>query len=131
MTESFTTPGKNIVIAGLLLQLAPLVGITWTIAGMISGFQTLGSSGVGDPAALSGAISTALVGALLGFSLGLIGFVLIGYALLISRFRAPWFFKTLLAISVLWIISFPIGTLFGGLLLFYLISHKSEFIENA
>ena len=40
---------------------APMVGLLGTVTGMIKAFQVLGSSGIGDPSQLSGAIGEVLV----------------------------------------------------------------------
>jgi biopolymer transport protein ExbB len=69
--------GKNIAIIGLLLQLAPLFGLGATVIGMLSAFRTLGSAGVGDPAALSASIGTVLIFTAIGLLLGIIGFFLL------------------------------------------------------
>ncbi len=39
----------------------PMIGLTGTVTGMMSAFATLGSSGVGDPSKLSGAIGEVLI----------------------------------------------------------------------
>jgi len=39
----------------------PMIGLLGTVTGMIKAFSTLGSSGIGDPASLSGAIGEVLV----------------------------------------------------------------------
>ena len=40
---------------------APMIGLLGTVTGMIGAFAVLGSSGIGDPAALSGKIGEVLV----------------------------------------------------------------------
>jgi biopolymer transport protein ExbB len=39
----------------------PMIGLTGTVTGMMSAFATLGTSGVGDPGKLSGAIGEVLI----------------------------------------------------------------------
>ena len=39
----------------------PMIGLTGTVTGMMSAFATLGTSGVGDPSKLSGAIGEVLI----------------------------------------------------------------------
>ncbi len=73
--------GKTVVEAGMLGELAkenakmntyisylsvigvctPMIGLLGTVTGMVRAFATLGSSGIGDPSALSGAIGEVLV----------------------------------------------------------------------
>jgi biopolymer transport protein ExbB len=55
---------------------APMVGLTGTVFGMMSAFDTLGTSGVGDPGALSAAIGEVLVATALGLLLAIPAFVL-------------------------------------------------------
>jgi len=73
--------GKNIVEEGMLSEMGkesaafgtqinylsvigvvtPMIGLLGTVTGMIKAFGTLGSSGIGDPSSLSGAIGEVLV----------------------------------------------------------------------
>ncbi|MDR2513337.1 MAG: MotA/TolQ/ExbB proton channel family protein [Puniceicoccales bacterium] len=55
---------------------APMVGLCGTVFGMMNAFSTLSTSGVGDPAALSGAIGEVLVATALGLLLAIPAFVL-------------------------------------------------------
>lgn len=45
----------------VIAQAGPMLGLLGTVAGMILAFQTLSSSGGGDPSAFAGDISMALV----------------------------------------------------------------------
>jgi len=128
MSEGPTSvAGKTAAIIGLLFQLGPLVGLGLTVTGMIAAFHNLGSTGISDPKVLSVAIGTVLTATMLGLILGCIGLVLISYALVFARVRTPWFFGALIAVALLWILSFPLGTLFGAVLLIYLFLHRAEF----
>ncbi|MES2594161.1 MAG: MotA/TolQ/ExbB proton channel family protein [Verrucomicrobiota bacterium] len=75
---------------GAWLQLAPVFGLVLTVLGMMKAFSTLGADGVGDPAQLSGAIGEVLISTAIGFAVGLIGFVLLGIAILGQGCRARW-----------------------------------------
>ena len=64
------------MVLGGLLTLAPVIGFAGTIMGMMRAFNTLGSSGVGDPKALSHDISVVLVSTATGMILLPVGIVL-------------------------------------------------------
>jgi MotA/TolQ/ExbB proton channel family len=61
------------IVIGSLLTLSPLLGMLGTVIGMMRGFSVLGSSGMKDPGALSGAIGTALFSTAVGLFLCPIG----------------------------------------------------------
>ena len=61
----------------------PMIGLTGTVTGMISAFETLSSSGVGDPSKLSGAIGEVLVATASGLFIAIPAFI--AYYLLRNR----------------------------------------------
>jgi biopolymer transport protein ExbB len=60
-TEEVTQYMKPIDYLSILGATAPMLGLLGTVSGMIKAFQTIGSQGMGDPAALAGNIGEALV----------------------------------------------------------------------
>lgn len=62
---------------------APMIGLLGTVTGMIKAFATLGSSGIGDPAKLSGAIGEVLVATASGLLIAIPAFI--GYYVLRNR----------------------------------------------
>jgi biopolymer transport protein ExbB len=52
----------------------PMMGLTGTVLGMMSAFKTLGTSGIGDPSALAGAIGEVLVATATGLFVAIPGF---------------------------------------------------------
>jgi biopolymer transport protein ExbB len=60
-TEEVTDYMKPIDYLSILGATAPMLGLLGTVSGMIKAFQTIGSQGMGDPAALAGNIGEALV----------------------------------------------------------------------
>lgn len=54
----FSTQINYLSVIGVV---TPMIGLLGTVTGMIKAFSTLGSSGIGDPASLSGAIGEVLV----------------------------------------------------------------------
>lgn len=64
------------MVVGGLLTLAPVLGLAGTVLGMTRAFNTLGSSGTGDPQALSQDISVVLVSTATGVILLPVGIVL-------------------------------------------------------
>jgi len=56
---------------GTIASITPLLGLLGTVVGMISVFSTITSLGVGDPAALAGGISQALITTAAGLSVAI------------------------------------------------------------
>jgi len=54
---------------------APMIGLTGTVIGMIRAFQALGASGIGDPSALAAAIGEVLTATAAGLIVAIPGFV--------------------------------------------------------
>jgi len=61
----------------------PMIGLVGTVTGMMSAFETLGTSGVGDPSKLSGAIGAVLVATASGLFIAIPAFI--SYYLLANR----------------------------------------------
>lgn len=61
----------------------PMIGLVGTVTGMMSAFETLGTSGVGDPSKLSGAIGEVLVATASGLFIAIPAFM--AYYLLANR----------------------------------------------
>ena len=57
-SASFGTQINYLSVIGVV---TPMIGLLGTVTGMIKAFSTLGSSGIGDPSSLSGAIGEVLV----------------------------------------------------------------------
>jgi biopolymer transport protein ExbB len=53
--------GKNLPILNTIGNISPLIGLLGTITGMIVAFESIASSGAGDPKVVAGGISQALV----------------------------------------------------------------------
>lgn len=58
---SRTYLGKNLVVLSTIGNVAPLLGLLGTIIGMITAFEAIAVAGTGDPQAVAGGISQALV----------------------------------------------------------------------
>jgi len=91
--------GKNIVEEGILSEMSkenaafgtqinylsvigvvtPMMGLLGTVTGMIRAFSTLGSSGIGDPSSLSGAIGEVLVATASGLVIAIPAFGMFYY----------------------------------------------------
>jgi len=53
----------------------PMIGLTGTVTGMMTAFETLGSSGVGDPSKLAGAIGEVLIATAAGLFIAIPAFI--------------------------------------------------------
>lgn len=64
------------IAAGAVMMLSPFLGLLGTILGMQKAFHVLGSSGTGDPQALSGAIGETLISTFAGIIIAIPGVLL-------------------------------------------------------
>ena len=74
---------RYLTALGTIASAAPLLGLLGTVTGMMSAFETLGTSGVGDPSKLSGAIGEVLVATASGLFIAIPAFI--AYYLLANR----------------------------------------------
>jgi len=123
MSKSY---GKTLALLGAWLQLAPLLGLIGTVGAMIA---TFGRAANGEPTAegLAVDIWQSMIVTAGGIVLGFMGMIFIAVALFHCRYREPWFFAFLVVISFVWMLYFPIGTVIGVLMLYYLILRHDEF----
>ncbi len=129
MNETPSNNGAFIAKLGAWLQLAQVIGLAGTLAGMMKAFRVLGTSGQSDPARLSKAIREVLVSAAGGIAVALIGVILVIIAVTACRYRAAWMFWFLCIYGGLMIFSyfFPFGLFF----LIYALVKKDEFLRPA
>ena len=78
ITPRFLVAG---IVIGALLTLAPLFGLLGTVFGMIHTFNSLGSSGIAQPAALSQSIGISLISTAAGLFLCPIGIVILALSI--------------------------------------------------
>ncbi len=74
---------KNLPILATVGNIAPLLGLLGTVFGMIKGFQVISTIGVGNPEALAGAISEALLTTAFGLSVAIP--TIVAYNYLVNR----------------------------------------------
>ena len=122
--------GKNIARIGVLLQLGLLIGFAVAAIGMAWAFSVMTPGKPIDKHTMFTFFDVVLVALSIGVILALIGAVLILLALFAARYRAPWFYSRLWAVSVLWLIALPVGTFLGILMMIYLATHSHEFREE-
>jgi biopolymer transport protein ExbB len=70
---------KRLWVLDTAVTLGPLLGLFGTIVGMISSFDVLGSSGTGNPMAVSGGIAHALIATAAGLTIAIVGVALLNY----------------------------------------------------
>lgn len=69
----------NLPMIKTVVNIAPLLGLLGTIAGMISSFQAASKSGLSNPTQVLGGISEALISTATGITLAVIGFLFFNY----------------------------------------------------
>jgi biopolymer transport protein ExbB/TolQ len=72
------------VVAGVIMILAPVIGLLGTVAGMSGAFVQLKSSGSSDPEKLSGAIGTVLKSTAGGLLVSAVAFVVFVILLILT-----------------------------------------------
>ena len=75
----------NLPILRTIVNIAPLLGLLGTIAGMIQSFRAASHSGLSNPTEVLGGISEALISTATGITLAVIGFIFYNYYTNLSR----------------------------------------------
>ena len=70
---------RFIDVLGTIASISPLLGLLGTVVGMISVFATITTHGVGDPGALAGGISQAMVTTAAGLSVAIVSLIFYRY----------------------------------------------------
>lgn len=74
MAKEIAGMNTRIYYLNLIGVVTPMIGLTGTVLGMMNAFKTLGTSGIGDPSALAGAIGEVLVATASGLFVAIPGF---------------------------------------------------------
>lgn len=74
MAKEISNYSTRIYYLNLIGVVTPMIGLTGTVLGMMAAFSTLGTSGIGDPSALAGAIGEVLVATASGLFVAIPGF---------------------------------------------------------
>ena len=69
----------NLPIMKTIINIAPLLGLLGTIAGMITAFRAASAKGLSNPTEILGGISEALISTATGITLAIVGFILYNY----------------------------------------------------
>ena len=118
--------GRKYALWGAWLQVGAVIGLIWTVIGMISSFQNVSPSGT----AMANGISNELTPVLIASVASFIGVILLAVALFRKKYRAAWFFWFLLIYGILIAMNYWEGTVIGGLLIIYLFYKKDEFLGS-
>jgi len=126
------TKGKYLAIWGLVLQAGYIFGIVISIIGMLRAFPQLAdATTIPLQVSLAADITLSLYATAIGITLGIVGAGLLCTALFGVKYRASWFITAMWIMSVLWLITSPIGIILGIIVMFYLSKHKDEFTEQS
>lgn len=79
MTGEAPSLEANLAIIKTIINIAPLLGLLGTIAGMISSFRAASQVGLSNPTQILGGISEALISTATGIGLAVIGFIFHNY----------------------------------------------------
>src|SRR5271165_3083958 len=78
-SNDIQTLDANLPLIKTIVNIAPLLGLLGTIAGMISSFRAASDKGLSNPTEILGGISEALISTATGITLAIIGFVAYNY----------------------------------------------------
>lgn len=70
---------RHLKILGTIVTVAPLIGLLGTVMGMIRAFNVIALQGVGEPGALAGGISEALITTAVGLSIAIPSLIFYNY----------------------------------------------------
>lgn len=70
---------KHLKILGTIVTVAPLIGLLGTVMGMIKAFNVIALQGTGEPGALAGGISEALITTAVGLSIAIPSLIFYNY----------------------------------------------------
>jgi hypothetical protein len=118
--------GRAFALWGAWLQLGAVIGLLWTVVGMVR----ISQSEPASAGALANEISISLITTVIGMIPAFIGVILMAVALFGKKYRARWFFWFLIGYGVLWAVNYPEGTVFGCASIIYLIWKKDEFLAR-
>ena len=79
-----------LAVMGALMQFGPLITLAGTVRGMIQAFQSMGSSGIGDPSGLAKCIGEVLSSVIAGALVSFVGIALMVIGLVVSQCRERW-----------------------------------------
>lgn len=116
--------GRGFAMAGLALLLAGSLFSTLWLLEIVGVFSLLAETGKADPEELAGRLALTIWLSLLP---QLAGGVMAGMAVFGPGNRERWFFHFVWMVSALQLITFPLGTPIGILLLFGLLMKRKEF----
>ncbi|MCW8878287.1 MAG: MotA/TolQ/ExbB proton channel family protein [Kangiellaceae bacterium] len=105
--------GKVLSITGGILQAPIVVYFLIGLIDLIQTFQSITLYGEGDPKVMAGGISAALSFLIIGALISIPGLIISIISLFISSYRSKWLFRYSIMVSIFWIVSFPVGTVFG------------------
>jgi biopolymer transport protein ExbB len=75
----------NMPVIRTIVNIAPLLGLLGTIAGMIASFRSAAQTGLSNPTQILGGISEALVSTATGITLAVVGFIVFNYLATFAR----------------------------------------------
>lgn len=75
----------NLPILKTIINIAPLLGLLGTIAGMITSFRAASQTGLSNPTQVLGGISEALISTATGISIAVLGFIFYNYYANVSK----------------------------------------------
>jgi hypothetical protein len=122
--------GRGAALGALVLMLVGTLLSGLVILLVTESFLTLAETGQADAEVLAQRMSWSMWATLLGLAASLAGGIIGLVAVFGAGNRERWFFFSGLPIALLQLVTFPLGTLFGILLLVGFLIKRKEFLER-
>ncbi len=113
-------PGHKLAVWGVVFQALSFVGTFITLLMILPLFFSFASTPADDPVSASMRLSATFLPAALGSFLGLVGMVMMLIALFKDEYHPTWFRTVLWIFAILWLFSFPVGTVLGVMIIIQL-----------
>jgi len=118
-----------LALLGLIWQSALVYGIAQFLFLMAQTFVDITESGAADPKVMAVGIGRALTPVVFWGSVGSFGLAITAVTLIVSQYRARWFFWSSSVFAVLYLLFPPIGTLASVGLIVVLVIKRNEFFS--
>jgi hypothetical protein len=125
-----TPVGRALAIVGTLVASTIMVGFGMLFIELTELFNEIVVDGQGDPRAVSGEIASASVSFLMLAAFSLLGFLLSFLTAIFGRYRSSWFFKCSVALCIVYLLLFPVGTIIAICFLVFLVRRREEFFPR-
>lgn len=122
------SPRPWFAVAGVLWQSALIYGLARFFVLLAGTFEAISASGNTDPKVMADGIGKALVPVVFWGAVGVFGLLTTLITMLVSRYRARWWFWTSWVFAAIYLLFVPVGTVLSIALIVVLAVKRREFL---